>query len=303
MKVAIAGGTGFVGRRLVERLLETGHEVLVLTRNAANARSRLSPNVQVLECNVQKPGDWQNALSGYDGVVNLAGHPIAESRWTSAVKAEILNSRQLATQNLVHAIATASSKPSVLVNASAIGYYGSSESASFDEASSPGNDFLAQVCQTWEAEATKVKAADVRLVILRIGIVVGNGGAIAKMIPPFKLYGGGPIGNGKQWFSWIAREDLVNLILYALTQPSMSGTYNATAPHPVHMAELCQILGEVLQRPSWLPVPDIALKLLLGEGAQVVLEGQHVLPKNTQASGFQFQYPELKPALESFLKA
>ncbi len=307
MKVAIAGGTGFVGRRLVERLREEGHEVLVLTRKAAKAQSLLAAlgiqAVQVLECNVQEPGDWQSAISGSDGVVNLAGQPIAEARWTAEVKHEILKSRQLATQNLVQAIAAASSKPSVLVNASAIGYYGTSETASFEEFSAPGSDFLAQVCQTWEAEAEKVKALGVRLAILRIGIVVANGGAIAKMIPPFKLYGGGPIGSGQQWFSWIHRDDLVNLMLYALTQSSVSGVFNATAPHPVRMAEMCSVLGTVLKRPSWLPVPDIALKLILGEGAQVVLEGQQVLPQRTLAAGFQFQYPTLRPALEEFLES
>jgi uncharacterized protein (TIGR01777 family) len=188
-------------------------------------------------------------------------------------------------------------KPSVLVNASAIGYYGTSETATFDENSAPGSDFLAQVCQAWEAEAKKVKEAGVRLVIIRIGIVLGNGGALAKMVPPFKIFAGGPLGNGRQWFSWIHREDLVNLIIDAIARPEIEGTYNATAPNPVRMSQLCQTLGEVINRPSWLPVPDFALELLLGESAKVVLEGQQVLPKATQAIGFQYQYPTLKPAL------
>jgi hypothetical protein len=205
------------------------------------------------------------------------------------------------TQKIVEAIASANPKPSVLVNASAIGYYGTSETASFDESSEPGKDFLASVCEAWEAEAQKVKQAGVRLVILRLGIVLANGGAIAKMLTPFKLFAGGPIGSGRQWFSWIHRDDLVNLIIQALTRPDRSGVFNATAPNPVRMAELAQTMGQVLQRPSWLPVPSFALETLLGDGAMVVLEGQQVLPKRTQASGFNYQYSTVKQALEEIV--
>lgn len=305
MKIAIAGATGFVGSRLVERLLAEGHQILALTRDGTQAKSKFAafqtPALEILAANICEPGDWQARLSGCDGVVNLAGQPIAETRWTPAVKAEILGSRQLATRQLVAAIAQASPRPQVLVNASAIGYYGNSETACFDETSPAGQDFLAQVCQTWEAEAEAVKAAEVRLAIVRIGIVLANGGAIAKMLTPFQLFAGGPIGSGQQWFSWIHREDLVSLIAFALTQPKMAGVFNATAPNPVRMAELCRALGEVLNRPSWLPVPDVALKMLLGEGAQVVLEGQQVLPKRTLSMGFQYQFPLIKPALAEFL--
>jgi uncharacterized protein (TIGR01777 family) len=197
----------------------------------------------------------------------------------------------------VEAIAQASPKPTVLVNASAIGYYGTSETAAFDETSPPGNDFLAEVCQAWEAEAQKVKDAGVRLVIVRLGIVLGNGGALAKMIPPFQLFAGGPLGTGQQWFAWIDRDDLVRLLIEALTRPDIEGVLNATAPNPVRMSELCEKLGEVLHRPSWLPVPSFALEALLGEGAKVVLEGQQVLPKRTTSYGFQYQYPTVREAL------
>ncbi|MBZ8179308.1 thylakoid membrane protein ThyD [Oscillatoria salina] len=301
MKVAITGGTGFVGTRLVEKLHSQGEEIVIFTRNETRAK-RIFPtsayqNLEIVEYTPQKSGDWQNALSGCDAVVNLAGEPIAEERWTPQVKQKILQSRQLGTRKIVEAITQAEPKPSVLVNASAIGYYGTSETATFDENSPPGDDFLAEVCQTWEAEAEKVQAAGVRLVILRLGIVLGNGGALAKMLTPFKLYAGGPIGNGKQWFSWIHREDLVNLIITALKNPDIQGTFNATAPNPVRMNQLCQSLGEVMKRPSWLPVPGIALELLLGEGAKLVLEGQEVIPKQTQSTGFEYQYPTIKPAL------
>ena len=305
MKVAIAGATGFVGSRLVERLHSEGHSVLVLARDSERARrvfpASAYPNLEIVAYTPAESGDWQNSIAGCDGVVNLAGVPIAEERWTAARQQAILDSRKLTTAKLAEAIANANPKPSVLVSASAIGYYGTSETAEFDENSPAGNDFLAAVCKDWEAAAQPVKNAGTRLAILRLGIVMGMGGALAKMLPPFKLFAGGPIGTGKQWFSWIHRDDVVNLILYALQNPQIEGVLNATAPNPVRMNELCETLGAVLQRPSWLPVPGFALELLLGDGAKVVLEGQKVLPKKTLASGFQYQYPNLKSALEEIL--
>lgn len=305
MKVAITGATGFVGSRLVERLHSKGQTVLVLTRNTTFAQkvfpSQAFPNVEIID-STPISDSWQDAISGCDAVVNLAGEPIGEGRWTPERKQEILNSRKLTTQKIVEAIQIANPKPSVLVNASAIGYYGTSETATFDETSASGNDFLAQVCQTWEAEAKKVEASGVRLVILRFGIVLGNGGALGKMITPFKLFAGGPIGSGKQWFSWIHLDDIVNLILQALNKSEMQGVYNATAPNPVRMSELSQTMGQVMNRPSWLPVPSFAIEALLGDGAIVVLEGQQVQPKRTLETGFEYQYPNLKPALAQILK-
>jgi hypothetical protein len=305
MKVAVTGATGFVGSRLVERLQADGHTVVALTRNPEQALQLFPaaafPQVETVGYTPTEMGDWQQSLSGCDGVVNLAGEPIAESRWTPERKQMILHSRKLGTQTLVAAIAQATPKPSVLVNASAIGYYGTSETARFDETSPPGADFLAHVCQEWEAAAQRVEQAGVRLVILRLGIVLGDGGAIAKMIPSFKLFAGGPIGTGKQWFSWIHREDLVSLILQALSDTHISGIYNATAPNPVRMAEFANTLGSLLKRPSWLPVPSFALEALLGDGAKVVLEGQQVLPKRTQAVGFQYQYPTVTQAVTEIL--
>jgi uncharacterized protein (TIGR01777 family) len=306
MKVAITGATGFVGTRLVERL-SPEDSILVLTRNRDRAMrvfpAQNFPNIEIVAYTPQQSGDWQNAIAGCDAVVNLAGTPIAEERWTHQRKQEILNSRKVGTEKIVEAIARANPKPQVLVNASAIGYYGTSETATFDETSRPGNDFLAQVCQDWENEAQKVKDTGTRLVIIRTGIVLGMGGALAKMLTPFQLFTGGPIGSGRQWFSWIHRDDLVNLILAGLQRSDLEGVYNGTAPNPVRMNELCQVLGQVLNRPSWLPVPEFALQLLLGDGAKVVLEGQQVLPKRTLASGFEYQYSSLKSALEQILKS
>ncbi|WP_066374983.1 MULTISPECIES: TIGR01777 family oxidoreductase [unclassified Anabaena] len=306
MKIAITGATGFVGSELVARLHKDGHQIIVLTRNTASARkvfpAEAFSNVEIVAYTPTTSGAWQDTIAGCDGVVHLAGEPIAEKRWTPQQEQEILNSRKLGTQKIVEAIAKANPKPRVLVNTSAIGYYGTSETATFDESSTPGNDFLAQVCQAWEAEAEKVKQAGVRLVILRFGIVLGLGGALGKMITPFKLFAGGPIGSGRQWFSWIHLEDVVNLIIQALTNPQMEGVYNATAPNPVRMNDLSQTMGKVMNRPSWLPVPGFALEAMLGDGARVVLEGQQVLPKRTLESGFQYQYPNLEPALKEILK-
>ncbi|KHG43135.1 MULTISPECIES: TIGR01777 family oxidoreductase [Nostocales] len=305
MKIAISGATGFVGSRLVERLHTEGHRILVLTRNPTFAQkvfpSPAFPNLEIIAYTPSVSGTWQDAIAGCDGVVNLAGEPIAEGRWTPERKQEILNTRKLGTQKIVEAIAKANPRPIVLVNTSAIGYYGTSETASFNEDSASGNDFLAQVCQEWEQEATKVKDTNVRLVILRFGIVLGNGGALGKMITPFKLFAGGPIGSGQQWFSWIHLDDIVGLIIQALTKPTMEGVYNATAPQPVRMNDLSTTMGNVMNRPSWLPVPGFAIEAILGDGAKVVLEGQKVLPKRTLESGFEYQYPNLQSALTQIL--
>ncbi|CAO5008121.1 Multidrug MFS transporter [Microcystis aeruginosa] len=304
MKIAITGATGFVGSRLVVKLYDRGDDILILTRNPDKTQriypKSIYPKIEIIPYIATESGDWQKEISGCDAVINLAGEPISE-RWSGEVKQAIVASRQIGTEKIVEAIALAAQKPKVLINSSAIGYYGTSETASFDENSPPGGDFLADVCKKWETAAQKVKDYGTRLVILRTGIVLGNGGALGKMIPPFKLFAGGPIGSGRQWFSWIHRDDLINLIIYCLDRQGISGTFNATAPNPVRMKEFCQILGEVMNRPSWLPVPDFALEILLGEGAKIVLEGQEVLPKATQAIGFDYRYPNLEAALQEIV--
>ena len=306
MKVAITGATGFVGTRLVEQLRAEGHQMLVFTRNPERAQRIFPrsayPSLEIVGYTPTESGSWQRALAGCDGVVNLAGASIAEGRWTPQRKQEIINSRVRGTEKLVEAIFQADPKPSVLVNSSAVGYYGTSETATFDETSPPGDDFLAQVCQAWESAAEKVKEAGTRLVIVRTGIVLGMGGALGKMLTPFKLFAGGPLGSGRQWFSWIHRDDLVKLMIFSLTHPEVEGVVNGTAPNPVRMGQLCNTLGEVLNRPSWLPVPDFALETLLGDSAKLVLEGQQVIPKRTVSYNFDYQYPTVKPALENIVR-
>lgn len=308
MKVAITGGTGFVGSHLVKRLHDEGHSLVVFTRDATSARRTFPEsafsNVKLVAYDPMTSGPWQAAISGCDGVVNLAGAPISE-RWTPAHKKAILDSRKIGTEKLVEAIAQAEPKPQVLVSASAIGYYSTSETVTFDESSAPAKqDFLSQICQEWEAAAHKADAiAGVRLVIPRIGIVLGNGGALDKMLTPFQLFAGGPIGTGRQWFSWIHIDDLVMLLVKALTAPSFQGVYNATAPNPVRMGQVCEALGNALNRPSWLPVPEFVIEALLGDGAVVVLEGQKVLPKHLQDQGFTYQYPNVDQAMNAVVRS
>lgn len=306
MKIAITGGTGFVGTRLIQKLSNSEHNLVVFTRDKQRGErtfpKKAFPNVEIVEYNPLQAGSWQNEIANSDAIVNLAGAGIADQPWTPERKQEILDSRLETTKYIVEAIKQADTKPQVLVNASAVGYYGTSETATFDETSGAGNDFLASVCQKWEATAKEIENTETRLVILRFGIVLGEGGALGKMLTPFRLFAGGPLGTGEQWFSWIHLDDLVNLIQETINSAAYQGVYNATAPNPVRMSELCETLGEVMQRPSWLPVPEFALKLLLGEAAQAVLEGQNVIPERTQEQGFTYQYPTLKPALANIVK-
>jgi hypothetical protein len=257
--------------------------------------------VEVIAYNPWELGDWAEVISGCDAVVNLAGEPLAGVRWTDQRKQEIRDSRVLTTKVLVEAIAKASVKPQVMISASAIGYYGTSLDKSFDESSEGGNDFLANICKEWEAAADSVTGMGVRLVKLRTGIVLGMGGAIAKMLPIFQLGGGGKIGTGKQWFSWIHRDDLVELIILAIGNAQITGALNATAPNPVTNEQFTIALAKAVKRPAFLPVPAAALILVFGEGATVLLDGQKVLPQAAQNYQFKFQYPEIDAALAQIL--
>ncbi|XP_027354353.1 epimerase family protein SDR39U1 homolog, chloroplastic isoform X3 [Abrus precatorius] len=281
MIISITGATGFIGRKLVQRL------------HAAKD----FPGLKIAE----EP-EWKDSIQGSTGIVNLAGMPIS-TRWSSEIKKEIKQSRIRVTSKVVELINSApdDSRPKVFVSATAVGYYGTSETQSFDEESPSGKDYLAEVCREWESTAQRVNK-DVRVALIRIGVVLGkDGGALAKMIPLFMMFAGGPLGSGKQWFSWIHLDDIVNLIYEALSNPSYKGVINGTAPNPVRLSELCDQLGHVLGRPSWLPVPDFALKAVLGEGASVVLEGQRVVPAQSMKLGFPFKYSYVKDALKAIL--
>jgi hypothetical protein len=302
MNVLLLGCSGFVGRELVPYLLELGHTVTRVSRRDRPATAwSASDRLVNLRLDPADPASWQRedlraALAAADGVVNLAGEPIAEQRWTEAHRQKLVSSRVATTEALVTAMAALETPPRVLVQASAVGYYGTSLQASFSEASPAGADFLAHICQRWEAAAAA--PAGCRLVTLRIGIVLGpDGGALGKMLPVFRLGFGGPVGSGQQWMSWIHRLDLVRLIATALEDSAYAGVYNAVAPEPARMGAFASALGKALGRPSLLPVPAPILQLLLGDGAKVVLEGQRVLPDRLQQQGFAYRYPELSAAL------
>jgi len=304
VRILLVGCSGFVGRALVPLLLERGHQLTLISRSFTSLPALQSPQLQRLQVNPADPGTWQRpeiqqALASAEAVVNLAGEPIAEKRWSEAHLQLLRSSRIDTTASLVAAISALpeGQRPQVLINGSAIGFYGTSPSDRFSETSSAGSDFLAGLCQAWEEEA-QAAASLCRLVILRIGIVVGgDGGALGKMLPVFRMGFGGPIGNGQQWMSWISRPDLCRLIAEALENSAYQGAYNAVAPNPCSMARFAETLGRVLGRPSLLPVPAPILQLLLGDGAKVVLEGQQVLPERLQQQGFAFEDAELSAAL------
>ncbi|MFQ5851824.1 MAG: TIGR01777 family oxidoreductase [Candidatus Binatia bacterium] len=300
MRYVIAGGTGFIGSVLCARLLELGHSLILLSRSPSPGP--ISFNRIWITWDPGHPGSWEETIDGVDGVINLAGEPIAAKRWTKSQKDKIRASRIDTTRALVSAIGKAKEKPKVLLNASAIGYYGPRGDEPITEDAGPGGDFLSRVCTEWEEEAQKAQGYGVRVVRLRTGIVLGSGGgALAKMLPPFKLFIGGPLGTGKQWMSWIQMEDEIGLIVHLLQRPEVMEAINATAPGPVTMKQFCQILGRVLSRPSWAPVPSFALRLLLGEMADMLLTSQRVLPAKAIQLGYAFKYPSLLDALQACL--
>ncbi|KAJ8767214.1 hypothetical protein K2173_013611 [Erythroxylum novogranatense] len=300
MTVSITGATGFIGRRLVQRLHADNHFVHVLTRTKSKAEE-VFPVKDFPGIVIAEEPEWKDSIQGSNAVVNLAGLPVS-TRWSPEIKKEIKKSRIRVTSKVVDLInSLPGARPTVLVSATAVGYYGTSETQVFVESSPSGNDYLAEVCREWEAAALKVNK-DVRVALIRIGVVLGkDGGALARMIPLFMMFAGGPLGSGQQWFSWIHLDDIVNLIYEAILNPSYKGVINGTAPNPVRLSEMCNHLGNVMGRPSWLPVPDFAIKTILGEGASVVLEGQKVLPTRAKELGFQFRYPYVKDALKAIL--
>jgi len=301
MKLVIAGSTGFIGSPLCDQLIEQGHSLILLSRSLSSGTT--PPNKKWITWNPPSGGAWEQAIEGTDGIISLAGEPIAARRWTETQKRRIRSSRIDATRALVAAIAKAKQKPRFLINGSAVGYYGPRGDETITEESSPGTDFLSRTCVEWEEEAKKAEGYGVRVVRLRTGIVLGkNGGALAKMVPPFKFFVGGPLGSGTQWMSWIHLDDEIGLIVFLVNHPTASGPVNATAPSPVTMKEFCKTLGQVLHRPSWAPVPAFALRLLLGEMAEMLLAGQRVLPAKAQRLGYKFKYSDLRQALQACLQ-
>ena len=291
MKILAFGVTGFVGAHLVPHLRECGHEITVAARSG---KTRYSPAVRVIQADPTKPGSWQDEVGDHDAVINLAGTPVM-TRWNEAGKRSILESRILSTRNIVDALSRTSGK--TLLCANAIGYYGDGGDRVLTENSPLGTGFLADVAKAWQGEAMQAERFGHRVVIPRISVVLGNGGALAKMLPPFSLGLGGKLGSGKQWFSWIHIEDLVRVMSFLLETPAASGPFNACAPEPVTNAEFTAALARALRRPAFLPVPALLMRLGLGEAASMLLAGQRCLPAGLEHLGFEFAYPKLDQAL------
>lgn len=294
MNFLITGGSGFIGKALSHSLANAGHNVLITSRKQTDSPSS-AKNIKILTWNsltTLSPA----FLSDVDAVINLAGESIASGRWTKKRKALIMTSRINTTRALVESIRN--TKPKILISASAVGYYGPHEDEYVIEDTTSGSDFLAEVCKAWESEALKAEGLGVRVVLLRIGAVLeADGGALPKMALPFKFFLGGSVGSGRQWFSWIHRDDVIGIIKYALENDSISGPINITAPEPVRNREFSSVLGKVLHRPSWFSVPAFIVKATLGELGDMLLTGQRVIPEKILKAGYRFKYPELEGAL------
>ena len=302
MKLLLNGCTGFIGKELIKKLKAENCSLIIFSRNPDKNRSLEDKHTKVFYWDGTDTSLILKHLENTDGIINLAGEPIVNKRWSQSQKQLLRGSRINTTQSIVKALPMATKKLEVLINASAVGYYGNVENETVIETHKKGVGFLADLCEDWEKEALKAKEFGVRVVILRTGIVLEkDGGALNQMLLPFKLFSGGPLGSGKQWFPWIHRDDVVNIILYSLKNKNTQEQINITAPNPVTMEDFCKTLGHVLNRPSWLPMPELALKLLLGEMSEVLLTGQKAFPQKLIEANYKFIYPKLEDALKAIL--
>lgn len=297
--ILLTGGTGFIGQELRSLLLMEGYYITVITRNPKKYTDEAAKNQQF----VSWDDDLVEVVNNSDAIIHLAGEGIFDQRWNEEVKKRIYNSRIDSTRAIVEAIGKAESKPEVFISASASGFYGNQGDKVLDESFGVSSDFLAQVCKDWEAESHKATEYGVRVVNPRIGIVLEkNGGALEKMLTPFKLGVGGPVGDGKQYMSWIHRTDLCNALLFPLTDKELSGPYNVCAPDPVTMNEFASTLASVINRPNLFRVPKFALEVVYGEGAKPIMDSIRMQPKALQINGFEFRYEDLEEALADILE-
>ncbi len=297
MNILLIGGTGFIGTRLTERLINEGHRLTLIGRSLAGDKT-FPGEVRFIPGDTTREGAWQDAVSKNDVIVNLAGASIF-TRWNDKTKKLIYDSRILTTRNIVTAV---KQDNVILFNASAVGYYGPRDDEEVTEEDANGDDFLSMVCQDWEKEALKAEEKGVRVIIPRFGIVLGKGGgALAQMVPMFKKCLGGPLGSGKQWSPWIHMEDVIEAVLFLLEKPEVQGPVNFCAPNPVRNEELARALGETLTRPWFIPAPAFMVRLMLGEFGDILLTGQRVIPKKLQENGFQFKFPEIREALQDLV--
>ncbi|MDG5786232.1 TIGR01777 family oxidoreductase [Evansella sp. AB-P1] len=301
MKIAIAGGSGFIGSEVTSKLNQLGHEVYILTRKKQKEIGDSNVTYVQWLSNELKP---EEELEGIEAFINLAGENLNSGRWTTSKKEEILHSRIDATKEVIRIIKALKKKPSVLINASAIGFYGTSKTETFVEDSPyKGDDFLANVVQQWERAASEASTEGVRVVYTRFGMVLDkNEGALKKMKLPFQLFAGGRLGSGEQWISWVHIEDVVRAIIFCIETPAVHGAVNVTAPNAVRMNEFGKTLANILNRPYWFPTPKFLLRIVLGEMSILVVEGQQVFPKKLEEHQFQFEFKTLTKALENTLK-
>jgi len=295
MRIVIAGGSGFIGRKLTELLQAQGHSVIILTRKAKKSDENIA-YVQWLS----EGSSPEKEIGSADAFINLAGVSINEGRWSKKHQKQIYESRMTATEELLRIISALAEKPAVLINASAIGIYPASETSIYTENSTErANDFLGKTVRDWENNAKQVEEQSVRAVFMRFGVVLGKeGGALPLMALPYRLFVGGKVGSGEQWVSWVHVMDVVRAILFALKNDTLRGPVNVTSPSPLQMNDFGKTIGAVLHRPHWMPVPSIAMKMVLGQKSALVLEGQHVVPEVLQQEGFEFMFPKLRYALE-----
>lgn len=298
MKVFITGGTGFIGTALARDLLENGHQVVAVATSLRH-RNIDHENFEYISADTTESGEWQEEIPDCDAVVNLAGRSIF-TRWTESYKKKIYDSRIQTTRNVVKAIPEGSQ--TVLCSASAVGYYGSSGDHVLKESDEAGEGFLAEVGVDWEKEARRAEDKEIRTAIFRLGVVLGkDGGAMEKMIPAFKMYLGGPLGDGKQWFPWVHLQDVIGAMKFLIENKDQSGPYNFTAPHPVRNKDLADRLGKLLRVPTVLRVPGFMLRLAMGEFGEVLLESQRAIPDRLTQNGYAFEYPELEAALQQII--
>ena len=302
-KIIITGATGLIGTKLSKALINRGDKVIVFSRNTSKAKTEIPDAYKYVEWDYECLEHWQNEINGVDAVIHLAGVNVFGKRWNVSYKKNILESRIVSTSNLVKAIKNSTSKPSVFISSSAIGFYGDKGNEIIDETSLPGDDFLASVCKKWEEEASEVEKFGVRHAGIRTGIVLNpNDGALKQMLLPFKLFLGGPIESGRQWFSWIHVDDIVGIYLFSLDNTLIKDGVNAASPNPVTSKDFAKTLGKVLHRPYIFPVPRFAMKITLGEVADVVTASQRVYPKKLIDFDYRFKFENLREALENLLK-